>query len=135
MKPSGPNAAIAPSNPKTAPATTDRDRKELLRTLLEEVKISLLPEEGKAHLLLRCKTSAISELDVVWRAPRPAPIRTDEETIELLRRFFHPLITLPTRSARKAGGRNRSRNVPTPPGRALRPEPQNDTLKYIARPE
>jgi DNA invertase Pin-like site-specific DNA recombinase len=75
-----------------APTTTDRDRKELLRTLLEEVKISLLPEEGKAHLLLRWKTSAISELDVVWRAPRPAPIRTDEETIELLRRLamHHP---------------------------------------------
>jgi DNA invertase Pin-like site-specific DNA recombinase len=75
-----------------APTTTDRDRKELLRTLLEEVKISLLPEEGKAHLLLRWKTSAISELEVVWRAPRPAPIRTDEETIELLRRLamHHP---------------------------------------------
>jgi hypothetical protein len=70
-----------------APTTTDRDRKELLRTVLEEVKINVLPEEGKAHLLLRWKTSAISELDVVWRVPRPAPIRTDEETLELLRRL------------------------------------------------
>jgi DNA invertase Pin-like site-specific DNA recombinase len=75
-----------------APTTTDRDRKELLRTLLEEVKINVLPEEGKAHLLLRWKTSAICELDVVWRMPRPAPIRTDEETIDLLRRLamHHP---------------------------------------------
>jgi hypothetical protein len=75
-----------------APTTTDRDRKELLRTLLEEVKINVLPEEGKAHLVLRWKTSAISELDVLWRVPRPAPIRTDEETIELLRRLalHHP---------------------------------------------
>jgi DNA invertase Pin-like site-specific DNA recombinase len=72
--------------------TTDRDRKELLRTLLEEVKINILPEASKAHLLLRWKTGAISELDVVWRIPRPAPIRTDEETIELLRRLalHHP---------------------------------------------
>lgn len=75
-----------------APTTTDRDRKELLRTLLEEVKINVLPEDGKAHLLLRWKTSAICELDVVWRAPRAAPIRTDEETIDLLRRLamHHP---------------------------------------------
>jgi DNA invertase Pin-like site-specific DNA recombinase len=70
-----------------APTTTDRDRKELLRTVLEEVKINVLPEAGMAHLLLRWKTSAISELDVVWRVPRPAPIRTDEETLELLRRL------------------------------------------------
>jgi len=75
-----------------APSTTDRDRKELLRTLLEEVRIDVLPEEAKAHLLLRWKTGAISELDVVWRVPRPAPIRTDEETVELLRRLarHHP---------------------------------------------
>jgi len=75
-----------------APTTTDRDRKELLRSLLEEVKIDVLPEENKAHLVLRWKTTAVSELDVLWRCPRPAPIRTDEETIELLRRLavHHP---------------------------------------------
>jgi DNA invertase Pin-like site-specific DNA recombinase len=75
-----------------APTTTDRDRKELLRSLLEEVKIKVLPDENKAHLVLRWKTSAVSELDVLWRSPRPAPIRTDEETIELMRRLavHHP---------------------------------------------
>jgi excisionase family DNA binding protein len=75
-----------------APTTTDRDRKELLRSLLEEVKINVLPEEGKAHLVLQWKTSAVSELDVMWRVPRTAPIRTDEETIELMRRLavHHP---------------------------------------------
>jgi excisionase family DNA binding protein len=75
-----------------APTTTDRDRKELLRSLLEEVKIDVLSEESKAHLVLRWKTSAVSELDVVWRVPRPAPIRTDEETVELMRRLavHHP---------------------------------------------
>ena len=75
-----------------APTTTDRDRKELLRSLLEEVKINVLPDESKAHLVLRWKTSAVSELDVLWRSPRPAPIRTDEETVELMRRLavHHP---------------------------------------------
>jgi hypothetical protein len=75
-----------------APTTTDRDRKELLRSLLEEVKIDVLPEESKAHLVVRWKTSAVSELDVIWRVPRVAPIRTDEDTVELLRRLaiHHP---------------------------------------------
>jgi DNA invertase Pin-like site-specific DNA recombinase len=75
-----------------APTTTDRDRKELLRSLLEEVRINVFPDESKAHLVLRWKTGAVSELDVLWRSPRPAPIRTDEETIELMRRLavHHP---------------------------------------------
>jgi DNA invertase Pin-like site-specific DNA recombinase len=75
-----------------APTTTDRDRKELLRSLLEEVKITILPDEAKARLVLRWKTGAITELDVIWRVPRKAPIRTDEDTIDLLRRLamHHP---------------------------------------------
>ena len=75
-----------------APTTTDRDRKELLRSLLEEVKINILPDEAKAHLVLRWKTGAITELDVIWRLPRKAPVRTDEDTIDLLRRLaiHHP---------------------------------------------
>ena len=75
-----------------AATTTDRDRKDLLRSLLEEVKINVLSEQNKAHVVLCWKTSAVSELDVVWRVPRPAPIRTDEETIELMRRLavHHP---------------------------------------------
>jgi len=75
-----------------ASTTTDRDRKELLRSLLEDVKIEVLSEESKAHLTLRWKTSAVSELDVIYKAPRTAPNRTDEETIELMRRLavHHP---------------------------------------------
>jgi len=75
-----------------APTTTDRDRKELLRSLIEEVKINLLPEESKAHLVVRWKTTAVSELDVIWKVPRAATVRTDEDTIELLRRLaaHHP---------------------------------------------
>jgi len=43
-------------------------------------------------LVLQWKTSAVSELDVIWRVPRTAPIRTEEETIELMRRLavHHP---------------------------------------------
>jgi len=95
-----------------APTTTDRDRKDLLRSLLEEVRINVLPEESKAHLMLRWKTSAVSELDVVWRVPRQAPNRTDEETIDLLRRLaaHHPdsviAGVLNTQGRKTAGGEN-----------------------------
>jgi DNA invertase Pin-like site-specific DNA recombinase len=76
----------------TASTTTDRDRKELLRTLLEEVKINVLTEEGKIRLGLRWKTSSVTELDLVWKVPRTSPIRTDEDTIDLMRRLaaHHP---------------------------------------------
>lgn len=37
----------------TAPTTADRDRKELLRTLLEEVIVAVYRSEHRAHLTLR----------------------------------------------------------------------------------
>ena len=37
----------------TAATTTDRDRKELLRTLLEEVIVAVNRPERRAHLTLR----------------------------------------------------------------------------------
>jgi len=73
-----------------APTTTDRDRKDLLRALLDEVRIDVQADLGKAHLVLRWKTSAVTELDVVWNLARQATLRTDEDTIELMRRLaFH----------------------------------------------
>ena len=75
-----------------APTTTDRDRKELLQTLLEEVNIALERADSKAHLILRWKGGAISEIDVSLRVYKAPPIRTDDDTIELVRRLavHHP---------------------------------------------
>jgi DNA invertase Pin-like site-specific DNA recombinase len=70
-----------------APTSTDRDRKELLQTLLEEVTIAVAPAESKAHLTLRWLGGAISELDLSLRSRRIPPIRTDEDTIDLVRRL------------------------------------------------
>ena len=70
-----------------AVTTTDRDRKELLRTLLEEVIIAVERAEFRAHLTLRWRGELLSELDVPLPRSRPAPIRTDEETVTLLRRL------------------------------------------------
>jgi hypothetical protein len=70
-----------------APTTTDRDRKELLRTLLEEVNISLDRAEGKADLTLRWRGGLLTELEVSVRRVRTSPCRTDEDTIDLIRRL------------------------------------------------
>lgn len=72
----------------SAPTTTDKDRKQLLRTLLEEVNISLHRDhtEGHADLVLRWKGGAITELFVPIKR-KPPKIRTDEDTIDLLRRL------------------------------------------------
>jgi DNA invertase Pin-like site-specific DNA recombinase len=71
----------------TAPTITDRDKKELLRTLLEEVIIAVQRDEFRAHLTLRWKGGMITELDVHLPRLNPARIRTDEGTVELVRRL------------------------------------------------
>ena len=70
-----------------APTTTDRDRKELLRTLLQEVILNLKRAEGRAHLTLRWRGGAFTTLDVPVPRFRPMGPRTDEDTISLLWRL------------------------------------------------
>jgi DNA invertase Pin-like site-specific DNA recombinase/predicted DNA-binding transcriptional regulator AlpA len=70
-----------------APTTTYRDRKELLRTLLEEVNITVEQGNPKAHLILRWRGGAVSQLDLHLKRRNTPPIRTDEDTIELVRRL------------------------------------------------
>jgi hypothetical protein len=71
-----------------APTTTDKDRKQLLRTLLEEVNITARRDDPDPHarLILRWKGGTISELTVPLHRPQPK-IRTDEDTIALIRRL------------------------------------------------
>lgn len=70
-----------------ANTTTDRDRKELLRTLLEEVIINIKRVEGHAHLALRWRGSAITELTIPIPRSRPSGPKTDEDIISLLPRL------------------------------------------------
>jgi DNA invertase Pin-like site-specific DNA recombinase len=71
-----------------APTTTDRDRKQLLHTLLDEVNITLHrdAEHNQANLILRWKGGAIGELTVPLKRQQPK-IRTDEDTVDLVRRL------------------------------------------------
>ena len=69
-----------------APSTTDRDRKQLLRCLIEEVIVNVKREERRATVTIRWRGAAITELAVPLPKPQPA-IRTDEDTIALLTRL------------------------------------------------
>jgi DNA invertase Pin-like site-specific DNA recombinase len=72
----------------SAPTTTDRDRKELLRTLLEEVGIVIDKEKNEAHLTLRWCGGLITMIDLsLPRLRATPPNRTDEETVDLVRRL------------------------------------------------
>ena len=70
----------------SAPTTTDRDRKQLLRCLIEEVTINVEREQRRAMPSIRWQGGAITELAVTLPKPQPA-IRTNEDTIELIRRL------------------------------------------------
>ena len=66
----------------SAPTTTDRDRKQLLRCLIEEAILDVDREERRATVTLRWRGGALTELAVPLPKPQPT-IRTDEDTIAL----------------------------------------------------
>ena len=72
-----------------APTTTDRDRKQLLHTLLDEVNITAHrgDTDSRADLIVRWKGGAISELTVGLKRTPNNTLRTDEDTVDLLRRL------------------------------------------------
>ena len=79
----GPDLAVV----WNAPTTTPRDRKELLRTLIEEVTISVDRDKAAGRLILRWKGGALNEIEIALPRSRPAIVRTDEDTIALVRRL------------------------------------------------
>ena len=60
-----------------APTTTARDRKELLRTLIEEATLHVDRDKAAAQIALRWKGGALSHLIVALPRSRPATVRTD----------------------------------------------------------
>ena len=71
----------------SASTTTDRDRKELLRTLIEEVTIVVERAEYRARLAVRWRSGEISRLEVSLPRSNPPTRRTDDETIDIIRRL------------------------------------------------
>jgi DNA invertase Pin-like site-specific DNA recombinase/predicted DNA-binding transcriptional regulator AlpA len=70
-----------------AATTTPRDRKELLRTLIEEVTIAVDRDTAAACLTMRWKGGALNEINLALPRSRPATVRTAEDTIALVRRL------------------------------------------------
>lgn len=70
-----------------APTTTDQDRKGLLRSLLEEVVVAVDRAQACARLTLRWRAGAITTLEVPLPRSHPPALRTDEDTIDLVRRL------------------------------------------------
>jgi DNA invertase Pin-like site-specific DNA recombinase len=71
----------------TAPTTTDRDRKELLRALLEEVMVCVDRPERRGHLTLRWRGGSLTDIDLALPRMKPRGLHTNEDTISLLRRL------------------------------------------------
>jgi predicted DNA-binding transcriptional regulator AlpA len=70
-----------------SPTTMARDKKELLRALLEEVIIAVNKEDYRSHLTLRWRGGALAEINLDLPRRRVAPVRTDEDTVALVRRL------------------------------------------------
>jgi DNA invertase Pin-like site-specific DNA recombinase len=71
----------------TASTTTARDKKELLRALLEDVVIAVERPNARAHLTLRWRGGTVTELEVSLPHSNPPRIRTDEDSLALIRRL------------------------------------------------
>jgi excisionase family DNA binding protein len=76
----------------TAATTTPRDRKELLRTLISEVIVTVHEAPRRAAIEILWEGGARTELTVPLVQRGPETIRTSEDTIELIRRLaaHHP---------------------------------------------
>jgi DNA invertase Pin-like site-specific DNA recombinase len=73
----------------SAPTTTDKDRKRLLRSLLDEVNVTVCRDHTNAHaeLMLRWKGGALTDLTVPIKRTPANRLRTDEGTVDLVRRL------------------------------------------------
>jgi len=71
----------------TAPTTAARDKKELLRALLEDVVIAVERAEARAHLTLRWRGGTVTTREVSLPHSNPPRIRTDEDSLALIRRL------------------------------------------------
>jgi excisionase family DNA binding protein len=82
-------AALARDLPRLwkAATTTDRDRKQLLRTLIGEIVVTVNAEQRRAGVEIFWEGGARSELEVRLNARGPESQRLAEDTIELIRRL------------------------------------------------
>ena len=91
-----------------AVTTTDRDRKQLLRTLIAEIVVTVCAEQRQAAVEICWEGGARTELVVKLNARGPDRHVLDEDTIELIRRLaeHHPddqIAAILTRNGHRTG--------------------------------
>jgi excisionase family DNA binding protein len=91
-----------------AETTTDRDRKELLRTLIGDVVVTTNVAERRATVEICWEGGARTELSVRLNARGPERRRLDDDTVELIRRLaqHHPdrqIAQILSRQGRRTG--------------------------------
>lgn len=69
------------------PAVSMRDRKRLLRTVLEAAILRRDREAARLHLLLHWRGGWVDEFELPWPKRWPEPVRDDTDTVELVRRL------------------------------------------------
>ena len=82
-------AALARDLPRVwqATTTTDRDRKQLLRTLIREIVVTVHAQQRRADVEIAWEGGARSDLQVKLNSRGPETRRLGEDTIELIRRL------------------------------------------------
>jgi excisionase family DNA binding protein len=70
-----------------ATTTTDRDRKQLLRTLIAEIVVTVHAQQRRADVEIAWEGGARSDLQVKLNSRGPETRRLGEDTIELIRRL------------------------------------------------
>jgi excisionase family DNA binding protein len=91
-----------------AETTTDRDRKELLRTLISDVIVTTHVDERRAAVEICWEGGARTELSIRLNARGPERRRLDDDTVELIRRLarHHPdaqIAQILSRQGRRTG--------------------------------
>jgi DNA invertase Pin-like site-specific DNA recombinase len=91
-----------------APTTSDRDRKELLRTLVSDVIVTAHRADKRADVEICWEGGARTELSVRLNARGPARRRLPEDTIELIRRLAahhpdHQIASILSRNGHRTG--------------------------------
>ena len=92
----------------TAETTTDRDRKQLLRTLIGDVVVTVHAEPRRAAVEICWEGGARTELSLRLNARGPERRRLDDDTVELIRRLarHHPdqqIAQILSRQGRRTG--------------------------------
>jgi excisionase family DNA binding protein len=123
-----------------APATTARDRKELLRALVGEVVVTVREDPRRAEVEIVWEGGARTELSVPLIRRGPETRRTPEDTVELVRRLarHHPdrqIAAILNKQGRRTGGdlpftQGRVKGVPQRAGIPAAPPPDPESELY-----